>query len=126
MLLIVATAPSIGSLSGLWIWPGAFGSTIYAICKTLLYGIPAWVAWRTLTRRDLRNAFRSGCTRNALLVGTASGLLIGGGIVALWFGWLQSTCTSRRNTIPSDDSMSNGTLGLAAYHKSLPFIFYKR
>lgn len=90
-LLLVAVAPSIGSLAGLWIWPGALGSTVYAICKTLLYGIPAWVAWRTISRKDLLSGFRSGTSLAALLLGTMSGLVIGGSIIMMWFGGFGDT-----------------------------------
>ena len=90
-LLVVAIAPSIGSLAGLWIWPGATGSTVYAICKTVLYGIPALVAWRTISRRDLQSGWRSGTTPGAILLGLLSGLLIGGLIVLVWFAGFRDT-----------------------------------
>ena len=95
-LLVVAIVPSIGSLSGLWLWPGATGSTVYAICKTLLYGIPAYVAWRTISRSDLLSGFRSGTTRGAIALGTLSGLVIGGGIILFWFAGFRDTVNTDR------------------------------
>ena len=95
-LLIVAIAPSIGSLAGLWIWPGALGSTVYAICKMLLYGIPACVAWRTISRTDLLSGFRRGTTPGAILLGTLSGLVIGGGIILFWFAGFRNTVDTDR------------------------------
>ena len=42
-------------------------------------------------------------------MGTASGLLIGGGIVALWFGWLQSTVdTSRLLEVIAESGLDQG------------------
>lgn len=95
-LLIVAIAPSIGSLSGLWIWPGAIGSTVYTICKLLLYGIPAYVAIRTISRTDLIAGIRSGSTLGAILLGTLSGLLIGGLILMVWFAGFRDTVETDR------------------------------
>lgn len=95
-LIVVAIAPSIGSLAGLWLFPGSIGSTIYAICKILLYGVPAVVAWRTLTRTDIAIGSRAGTRPASLLSGLASGVAIGGGIVLLWFGWLDSVVDTER------------------------------
>ena len=95
-LLIVAIAPSIGSLAGLWIWTGTLGSMIYAVCKTLLYGVPAYVAWRTISRKDLLSGWRSGTRLWAILLGTLSGLVIGGGIVMFWFAGFRDTVDTNR------------------------------
>lgn len=85
LLLMVAAAPSIGALSALWLWPGSVGSTIYALCKVVLYGIPAIVAWCTLTRADIREGIRRGLRTAPILYAIVSGLVIGGGILLLWF-----------------------------------------
>ena len=95
-LLIVAIAPSIGSLAGLWIWPGPIGSMVYAVCKTLLYGVPAYVAWRTISRKDLLAGWRSGTRLGAILLGTLSGLVIGGGIIMFWFAGFRDTVDTNR------------------------------
>lgn len=103
-LLIVAVAPSIGSLAGLWIFTGAIGSTIYAICKAILYGVPAVVAWRSVTRTDVRIGLRAGMTPSVLLWGFASGAAIGSGIVLLWFGWLDSVVDTDRLLVVMKES----------------------
>lgn len=96
MLLVVVAAPSIGALSALWLWPGATGSTIYLACKTVLYGLPAIVAWKTISRDDIRAGLKRGLRPGALVFGLTSGVLIGGGIVALWFGWLDERVDTDR------------------------------
>jgi hypothetical protein len=96
MLLLVVAAPSLGALSALWLWPGATGSTIYLACKVVLYGLPAVVAWKTISRQDLRAGIRRGLRPSALLFGLGSGALIGGAIIALWFGWLDEQVDTKR------------------------------
>ena len=96
MLLLVVAAPSIGALSALWLWPGAIGSTIYLACKLVLYGLPAFVAWKTISKQDIRAGIRRGLRPGALLFGLISGVLVGGGIVALWFGWLDDEIDTQR------------------------------
>lgn len=103
-LLIVAVAPSIGSLAGLWIFTGAIGSTIYAICKAVLYGVPTVVAWRSVTGIDVRMGVRAGMTPSGLLWGVVSGVVIGGGIVLLWFGWLDSILDTDRLLVVMKES----------------------
>ncbi|MCH2144956.1 MAG: CPBP family glutamic-type intramembrane protease [Phycisphaerales bacterium] len=88
MLLVVAIAPSIGAASALWLWPGLVGSLIYAACKSLLYGIPAIVAWKTIRRSDTRQGLLRGMRVRPVLFGLVSGILIGAGILVLWYGWL--------------------------------------
>ena len=88
VLCFVVLAPSVGALSALWLWPGATGSAIYAVCKLILYGVPAVVAWCTVTSRDVRTGVRRGLARAALSFGVVSGLVIGVGLAGLWFGWL--------------------------------------
>jgi membrane protease YdiL (CAAX protease family) len=96
MLLLVVVAPSLGALSALWLWPGATGSTIYLACKAVLYGLPAVVAWKTISKQDIRAGIRRGLRPSALLFGLISGVLIGGGIIALWFGWLDEKVDTQR------------------------------
>lgn len=86
LLAVVALAPSIGALSALWFWPGTIGAAIYALCKFVLYGTPAVVAWRGRNELQLRSGFRSGFSARAIGFGLASGAAIGGCILAGW--WL--------------------------------------
>lgn len=88
MLLLVVVAPSIGALSALWLWPGAAGSTVYSICKIVLYGIPAIVALKTLSYQDVRAGLRRGLKAGPLLFGLLSGVVISACILVLWFTWL--------------------------------------
>ena len=106
-LLIVAITPSIGSLAGLWIWPGAVGSTVYAICKTLLYGVPAFVAWKSVSRKDLQSGIRSGISLGSVLLGSLSGLLIGGLIIMFWFAGFRDTVDTSRLQIVMMESGLN-------------------
>ena len=88
LLLVVAIAPSIGAASALWFWPGLVGSLIYAACKCLLYGIPAYVAWRSVSRTEAWNGIIRGIRFHPMLFGLTSGAIIGTGIHLLWNGWL--------------------------------------
>ena len=103
-LLVVAVAPSLGSLAGLWIWPGPIGSVVYAVCKLLLYGIPAWVAWRTIDRTVFRAGIRRGTRPKAVLFGLGSGLLIGGLLLATWFLVLRESASTDRLVETMKDS----------------------
>ena len=88
LLLIVAIAPSIGALSALWLWPGAVGGTIYTLCKVVLYGVPASVAWRTLDRTVVVEGFKRGLKIGPIVFAIASGVVIGGVILLVWYGLL--------------------------------------
>ena len=90
LLLIVACAPSIGSLAALWIWPGTLGSSVYATCKIILYGAPAVVAFRTLGRAEVLAGARRGFKAKSVVYGIVSGGLIGGLILGLWFWFLSA------------------------------------
>lgn len=81
VLLPVVLAPTLGTLSALWFWPGAFGSTIYAGCKTVLYGLPLTI-WVKSPKAE-RPSF--GLDTKWMLAGIGSGALISGVILALWF-----------------------------------------
>ena len=89
LLILVILAPSLGTLAALWWWPGAFGSAIYGFCKLVLYGVPAVVAWRTITRAQLVRGLQAGICPGAILWGIGSGLLIGAVILAGWFGFVR-------------------------------------
>ena len=81
VLLPVVLAPTIGTLSALWFWPGAFGSTIYAGCKVVLYGLPLFIWMRS--QRPQRPSFHM--EAKWVLAGFGSGALISAVILALWF-----------------------------------------
>jgi len=89
LLLIVAIAPSLGTLAALWWWKGAIGGTVYAACKIVLYGVPLVVAWRTISKSQVKMGIQSGLRRGPLLAGFGSGLLIFGVVLVGWFGFLQ-------------------------------------
>ena len=89
LLALVVAAPSTGALAALWLWPGPLGSGVYLAAKCVLYGIPAVIAWRTVTRQNLLDGLRRGLGRGALLFGLLSGLLISGVILGAWF-WVLS------------------------------------
>ena len=79
LLAVVAVAPSIGALWALWFWPGMIGSAIYALCKFVLYGTPAVVAWRGRNELQLRSGFRSGFSARAIGFGLAENCHTGAG-----------------------------------------------
>ena len=89
LLLVVAIAPSLGTLAALWWWKGAIGGMVYASCKVVLYGVPLVVAWRPISKSQVKNGIRSGLRRGPLLAGFGSGLLIFGVVLVGWFGFLQ-------------------------------------
>lgn len=91
ILLVVALAPSIGAVAALWLWPGAVGGAIYALCKVVLYGVPAVVAWKSIPRSAVRRAFENGRRALPLAFGVVSGLMIGGLIAGLWWGGLRES-----------------------------------
>jgi uncharacterized protein len=107
MLLPVIAAPSIGSLAALWLWPGVTGALIYAVCKTVLYGIPIVSALRELSWDDVRQGIRQG----------SAGIwpaLVGGGIVGLgafvvWnFGGFDAVDASRIANVVRENGLDDG------------------
>ncbi|MFH1747051.1 MAG: CPBP family glutamic-type intramembrane protease [Planctomycetota bacterium] len=71
-LLLLVPMPSLGTAMGLWIAPGAFGKTIYFICKTWILALPAvWLLWIERGRLSLSPARKGG-----FVFGVVSGLLI--------------------------------------------------
>lgn len=100
-LAIVVAAPSLGALSALWIWPGAVGGVVYALCKVVLYGIPLWILYRKLGVVRLLLWPFSQASRGVLLAGLGSGALIGFGIWLLW----EALLSSGTNTTPLIDVM---------------------
>lgn len=91
LLILVAIAPSIGALSALWIWPGGQGNVVYAVCKLVLYGVPALVAFRTVSRTQFAEGLRKGLSASSLIAAFASGILISGLILGIWFWVLAGT-----------------------------------
>ena len=81
---IVVAAPSIGALSALWLWPGAVGGVVYAICKVVLYGLPVWILWRGLGLGGLLALPFARPSRKVLATGFISGSLIGAVIWMIW------------------------------------------
>ena len=86
---MVALAPSLGTLAALWWWPGSLGGLVYGFGKLILYGVPAMVAWRTVSRGQIAQGLGAGFSRSSVVWGLGSGLVIGGLILALWFGFLR-------------------------------------
>jgi hypothetical protein len=82
-LLLIAPAPSIGALVVFWIAPGTtLGSVAYGLGKAALYVLP--VTWLLLVERG-RIAVSRPSVRS-LIIGAATGVVIGAGILALhWF-----------------------------------------
>ena len=107
LVLIVALAPSLGTLSALWFWPGSVGGTIYAACKIVLYGIPAIIAFRTMRRIDYHSALRRGLKPKALLQGLGSGVLIGALILAIWYLVLDGTDVSKLLAVVAENGLDD-------------------
>ena len=102
LLTPVVVAPTVGTLSALWFWPGTIGSIIYAACKATLYGLP-FILWLKLERRR-RPSFRTDL--RGMLEGLASGTVIGAFILGLWFLILsETTDTSRLLTVLDENGM---------------------
>ena len=81
LLLPVVAAPTLGTLSALWFWPGPVGSTIYAACKIVLYGLP-FLVWLRM-QRSQRPSFRT--NSRGVVEGLLSGMVVGSFILGLWF-----------------------------------------
>lgn len=81
-LLLLVPAPSIGVLTALWIAPGGFGQTIYALCKVWLIAFPL-IWWLAVERRRISwSPLRGG----GLSIGALSGIAIAATIVGAY--WL--------------------------------------
>lgn len=81
---------------------------MYSICKVVLYGIPAIVAFATLSFKDVRAGVKRGLQPVPLLFGLVSGVVIGGGIIALWFGGLAGrTDTSKLVEVSAETGLDN-------------------
>ena len=87
LLLPVVAAPSIGTLSALWFWPGPIGGAVYAGCKVVLYGLP-FLLWLRMSRSQ-RPSFRTDL--RGVTGGLVSGTAIGSLILGLWFLSLADT-----------------------------------
>lgn len=83
-LLVVLIAPSLGALSGLWLWPGPVGGTLYALCKVVLYGVPLYLLIKRLGFRGLLARPFQGCTRRSTAIGFVTGAIAGVTILLLW------------------------------------------
>ncbi|MBB47432.1 MAG: hypothetical protein CMJ33_02545 [Phycisphaerae bacterium] len=81
LLIPVVAAPSIGTLSALWFWPGPVGSAVYAGCKLVLYGLPFLLLLKM--SRSQRPCFRTDL--RGVTGGLFSGTVIGSFILGLWF-----------------------------------------
>jgi len=86
LLAPVVIAPTLGTLSALWFWPGPLGSAIYATCKAVLYGLP-FIFWFKCVRED-RPSFKLDAA--GLVNGLGSGVVIGGLILMVWFLMLEA------------------------------------
>ncbi len=87
-LILVGLAPSLGTLSALWWWPGTIGPSIYLLCKLVLYGVPTYFLMRTFDRESFLRGVRNGIQKGPLVYGTLSGILISVCILILWFVFL--------------------------------------
>lgn len=79
-LLLLVPAPSLGTLAGMWLWPGPVGQTVYALCKIWLLALPLF--W--LLRVEKGQVSWSPPRQGGLLAGLALGLAIGGAILAVY------------------------------------------
>jgi uncharacterized protein len=67
--------------------PAAMQRVVFLVGKTIQFGFP--VAWLLLAER--RRVVWKWPTRNGIVWGLGSGLLIGGATLAVYFGWLRSS-----------------------------------
>jgi len=88
VLVPVVLAPSIGTLSSLWFWPGLVGTAIYSVCKSVLYGVPLFIWWPARRGEPGDREYRAAHRARALLAGLGSGVVLAGLILGLWFGYL--------------------------------------
>ena len=84
-LLGVVIAPSLGTLSALWWWPGSIGPLVYLGCKLVLYGIPACVLISIFNRSAISDGIRRGTRCASISFGLLSGLAISAFVLGLWF-----------------------------------------
>src|SRR4051794_35770300 len=79
-LLLLASAPSVGTLCGMWLFPGPIGQTVYALCKVWLLGFPlVWHRWVERKPWSWSPPIHGG-----LGVGILLGLAMGGFILAAY------------------------------------------
>ncbi len=76
-LLLLTPAPSVGTLCGMWLFPGMFGQIIYGLCKVWLLGFP--LVWLYFVEK--KNWSCSPPRQGGLGMGLLLGLLMGGIIV---------------------------------------------
>ena len=69
-LVLLVPAPSIGTLCGMWLFPGAIGQIVYGLCKIWLLGFPLF--WRHFVER--KNWSWSPPRHGGLAVGLVLGL----------------------------------------------------
>lgn len=107
ILVVVALAPSLGTIAALILWPGPIGGTIYAGCKVILYGVPAVVAWQTVRKNDVLTAWKRGVSRSGVLFGVGTGVLIGGIILGGWWGGLRDALdVGRLSDVVTDNGLN--------------------
>ena len=80
-LLLLVPAPSLGAAMGLWIAPGLIGKTVYFLCKCWILALPAF--W--LLKVEKKPLSLSPARRGGFGVGVASGVLIGAGVLAVYY-----------------------------------------
>jgi len=80
-LLLFVPVPSLGASMGLWIAPGPFGKTVYALCKIWILALP--VFWLLVVEKGRPSFSRP--IRGGLGFGVASGAGIGLAILAAYF-----------------------------------------
>jgi hypothetical protein len=71
---MLTPAPTVGTLCGLWLFPGAIGQIIYGLCKVWLLGFP--LVWLYFVER--RKWSWSPPRQGGLGMGLLLGLLMGG------------------------------------------------
>jgi CAAX protease family protein len=77
-LLLLVPAPTVGTLCGLWLFPGTIGQLIYGLCKVWLLGFP--LVWLHFVER--KSWSWSPPRQGGLGIGVLLGLIMGGLIVA--------------------------------------------
>ncbi|HEV8061905.1 MAG TPA: CPBP family intramembrane glutamic endopeptidase [Gemmataceae bacterium] len=79
-LLLLTPAPSLGTLGGMWLFPGLFGQIIYGLCKVWLLGFP--LIWLYFVEHKSWSS--SPPRQGGLGMGVLLGLLMGGIIVGIY------------------------------------------